>query len=180
MFWSSPEEATRLRVAVLVTLVACCWSASANADAVSPPPEDCAQGSQGVECHGPQRCAPIECTETASCGEGQTCQVARLCVDSINCCGGWGDPCPVSTVTASCEGGAACDQGTCQSVQVCLPGGSSGEDASTTPAGSVGNRPARWGCGCRAGERVPSAHAVVAGLLLAALALALRRRGERR
>lgn len=113
----------------------------ALADAISSPPDDCAEGSEGIRCHGSPTCRPLACTTDAECGEGKACQERSLCIDR-HCCGG--RSCYTTTgqndsafsdhVTATCANGAACAAGDCETRRVCVPAGEPDEPVMEEPA----------------------------------------------
>lgn len=149
----------------LVLLLSLGWTASARGDVVGPPAEDCPSYAEGDTCHGGQFCAPDRCTEDSNCDEGQTCQELELCIGRIDCAGGHmpdGGPAWVDTVEGSCPGGSACDEGTCQTVRVCV-----GESSETS------------GCGCRASGMRGIGGASAIALFAALLVLGLRRARRR-
>ncbi len=169
------------RVALLSVVVLLLISGDdAWADALSPPPDDCPVGTQGEICHGPSHCRARACTDDSGCGGGMTCEERALCVDSINCGGGWGPPSMVETITDSCSGSATCERGECRTLRVCVGGASpvEGTDPVEDADGVESSTQVRsWGCNCRV---TPMPHRFVStswlGLtLLLGLALVFRK-----
>jgi MYXO-CTERM domain-containing protein len=127
--------------ALVVALSIVTVPAAALADAISHPPDDCAEGSEGIRCHGSPTCRPVACTTDAECGEGKACEERSLCIDR-HCCGG--RSCYTTTgqneaafsdhVTATCANGAACASGSCESRRVCVPAEEPDEPAMNEPA----------------------------------------------
>jgi hypothetical protein len=177
-------DATRrgTAAAALAVLVCVAWSRGARADVLSPPPDDCVVGSEGVDCHGPPRCAPLSCAGNGDCDDGWSCQLIDLCIEYDNCNGGWGEPNSVPNVTSSCAGGAACASGTCTPSSVCAPGGGP-DDAGADAAVDGGDETEveRWGCACRAGAAPSTAlpSVLLVALLGAAVSRARRPPGDR-
>jgi MYXO-CTERM domain-containing protein len=118
----------------MAAVLAFLWGATARADVVPPPATNCPTGSVGATCHGGPYCAPKKCTDYASCASGLTCQPVKFCINKLNCTGGWGTS-YADEVVGSCEGGAPCSKGTCQTVVVCLP-------PTTKDQGPIKDRPA--------------------------------------
>ena len=119
----------------------------ARADVVSPPPEDCADGSTGSTCHWGPHCVPLTCEDDSSCdGAGLTCRNVQLCIEEIDCGGGWGGHHYVDAAFGSCADGARCTRGTCQGIRVCAPGGDPG-DAGPTDSGPTDSGPEDTGPG---------------------------------
>jgi hypothetical protein len=101
----------------------------ARADVVSPPPEQCPAGSEGIDCHGRPTCRIRRCNENTDCGDGEACQRRNLCVTVQNCGGESGEP-RYDHVTGECRDGS-CAEGDCnRRASVCVPD------------------PNRSGCGC--------------------------------
>ncbi|MDI1483653.1 MYXO-CTERM sorting domain-containing protein [Polyangium sp. y55x31] len=117
-------------------------SAPASADVLSEPPQNCPEGSLGQLCHGPPRCAPLPCTSDADCQGGGTCKVKELCIEDINCSGGWIDAPPVTHVAGTCDATGACPMGgTCKKTLVCVGGSispTSGSGAGTGAGSGAG------------------------------------------
>jgi hypothetical protein len=143
------------------------WTATAHADVVDMPPEDCPPGSMGQTGHSGTWCEATACDGDGACEEG-TCREYGLCVvvEERECGGQQPDtaePCTftVHEALGPCDEPSDCDRGTCEVVDRCVRGGAFG-------AG---------GCGC---AQVPSGR-VAFGVGLVALAGAAwaRRRGVR-
>lgn len=121
------RSARRALRVVFVFLAALLAAEVASADVITgPPPEDdCPEGSTGMNClgygHGSDTCRPQTCTRDEDCGDEGICQNADLCIARVEC--GIEDPDAGPTyqddVVGSCEEGSACDEGTCQTLQVC-------------------------------------------------------------
>jgi hypothetical protein len=113
-------------------------AAHARADAIGPPPENCAEGSTAEFCHGPETCRAAACTTDGDCGAGQLCRALALCTRD-HCCSGiccadgcGGTPPPmVKHVEGPCIDGR-CDAfgTTCETLMVCIDG--AGIDAGGT------------------------------------------------
>jgi MYXO-CTERM domain-containing protein len=164
------------------------WGGIARADVVPPPPTSCLDGSLGKTCHGGPYCAPVLCHDSSSCAGGKTCRPTALCIDQLDCFGRGGGP-KVDRVVGSCELGALCGSGICQSVQVCasmvvpvdgaVPDRASSRDRAPTSdrlatardrgaAGDASDPSNRRGCRCTLsgdGEGLPWALLAVAVLL---------------
>ena len=157
--------------AVLVALVATLAVATARADAVPPPPDDCLEGTTGDTCHGGIFCRARGCTDGSQCDGGELCEDRELCVGQVDCAGGWdpdAGPSYTNTVEATCEGGAACAEGTCQTVKVCVPPTTASGGGTTSGGSSGGAQEVDQGCGCRltAGPSAPSPWWILLGLPL--------------
>ena len=148
--------------AVLFTSASLLVASVAAADVVMPPPSTCPEGSQGATCHGGPHCVPSKCASDAECKSGEVCQDRQLCVNPINCAGGWSDPDaapPMSPdVRGPCNAGA-CAEGACNTYKVCVPGsgsgsgsGSGGGSGSGSGSGgsSGGGSGSASGCACSA------------------------------
>jgi MYXO-CTERM domain-containing protein len=146
-------------VAALSAVAALLLSSAARGDAVPPPPTDCTPGTEGKSDHNCEYCSARTCSAGSPCAEGTTCQAASVCVGTVSCVnrqGSW----EVDHVSGPCQSGA-CSQGSCRSLNVCLPETASGRGCSCTVAASP------WTGGGTL-------------LLLTALALRRRRRGSPR
>lgn len=140
------------------------WGATARADVVGPPPDDCPAGyTSPSTCHGGAHCRLIRCVDNSKCSSGSSCQQHRLCIKRINCSGMKPTPTWVDSVTGSCQGGSACGDGSsCTTVKICK---------ATTPDGSgtdseSGDVPSR-GCSCQlAGTAAAPMGWVLPGLAL--------------
>lgn len=91
-----------------------------HGDVLSPPPKDCPAGTQASSCHGPGLCFPLKCQTDADCGPNMRCLGQQLCLEKINCGGGY-SPKYVDSARTACPGGASCMAGSCTMVRVCLP-----------------------------------------------------------
>lgn len=131
-----------------VGVLALAWAAgvgTARADAVSPPPDRCPEGSVAVEfCHGPPTCRVSTCETDADCGAGMVCRDARLCTTEFccsgRCCGGGCgvEPTVYTHVFGPCDAAGGCSDfgAACTQEKVCVPG--SNTDAGTrADAGST-------------------------------------------
>jgi hypothetical protein len=169
---------TRL-ISVYLAMAAISLSTTARADVLSPAPEECPRGSEGEECHGPPRCAPLTCTTDSDCGDGLRCQSLDLCINRVNCSGR--AMIDVDAVLSVCGEGTACTEGSCQTMQVCATGGVIEEDASADADAldtDGGVQVRTWGCG---GCRLAGTERAGGALLLALIpALILLRRRLRR
>jgi len=151
-----PAALTAALAAVVITM----GSATAHADAVPPPPEDCMEGTTGDTCHGGIFCRPRTCTDVSGCNDSELCEERELCIGQIDCTGGWdpeAGPFYSDTVEGSCPGGAPCVEGTCQTVKVCVSpstsssSGGTSSGGGTTSGSSGGATVVDQGCGCRVG-----------------------------
>lgn len=154
--------ALRGAVAVAAALAAAMFGAPARADAVGYPPEVCPAGSEGAASHCGEYCSPHRCTNDDDCGGDMTCEPLDLCIEVLQCMSN-GGPFTAEAVRDTCEGGAACAAGTCQSARVC---------ASPEPDTSA----QRFGCTCSAAGGGEAAGAAIMALIAAAATLGLRRR----
>lgn len=102
----------------LIALFAC--SSIAHADAISGPPDFCPEGSEAIECHGPDTCRVEGCTTDADCGAGRRCEPRALCVEEHCCSGALG--CASGGVEHALRGcDATCDDGSpCVDRNVCV------------------------------------------------------------
>lgn len=138
------------------------------ADALSPPPMECPDGSRPRHCHGPSTCQIAACSRDGDCRSGQVCRTRSLCVRSHNC-GGWNQVPVIMHVVGPCNDKGECE-GTggalCKGLQVCVPG--SRADAGRADAGRAGpgrgdgaEKPSRPNgtCGCHLAQqrRAPAA-----------------------
>jgi MYXO-CTERM domain-containing protein len=143
------------------------WAASAQADVVRPPPQDCPVGSIGQTGHGGPYCAAARCSASAPCRTG-VCQQTKLCLLMRTMGGGRRiEPRPpVETVTGSCAGNKKCSVGKCESVRVCVPKATRARQGELTLAG----------CGCTVGQAGVVGCPLLLGALVVVLALVRRRR----
>lgn len=168
-----PNRANR-RVSLCLAMLALAGvlfvGATAGADVVSPPPEECPVGSSGHTCHGGPYCGLSECTDDSRCDDGMTCQEVQLCVGSHQCPGRIDEGTTHQTSEGLCGEGGECDSGACETVRICAPTPEpepEEEEESTTPATEGTD------CAIASSE---SAAAVFFGLaLVAVVALRLRR-----
>jgi len=177
----------RWSAAVLFTLVVM-TSGPARADAIEIPPS-CPEGATPDGCHSGPYCKPRACVDDTACPEGHLCRDVQLCIEPFTCGGGgWtGDSVEVDNVLGSCGADGTCTKGTCKPVKACVKtpaptsdtsnGGDTGGAGASSPAepAEAGDPVKQLGChGCHAGDE-----GFPALLLLAALALARRRRAAR-
>jgi hypothetical protein len=168
MTLSRIKSATRLATcaaALALTLLA----TRARADAVPPPPDDCALGSQGNTCHGGTYCTPpAPCTSDADCTGGEVCQPLAVCIGQVSCYGGVvidGGPStfPQASVEGLCSGGTCDDGASCTTMSLC---------ASPTVVHS--------GCSCDAGAGAGGSIATAMMIMGAVLLAAQRATRQRR
>ena len=106
----------------LVALLLLAPGASARADVVDRPPDDCPPSSVADTCHGGPFCKLVTCTVNTDCSDGATCQDVMACIGGISCGGleGGGDP-PIPTTTGPCKEGGTCDgEAMCKPVKQCV------------------------------------------------------------
>lgn len=120
-------------------LLLCLPAAIAHADAISPPPTTCVDGSMGVLCHGPPRCAPATCTTDVDCSAGHVCRPQPLCIETISCGGITTTMDP--NVLGTCLTGHCAAGGTCMTQLVCVTSSSPIDDVAT-PDGTAIDSPA--------------------------------------
>lgn len=164
--------------AALLALGMTGMAATAQADAVPMPPEDCMEGTTGDSCHGGIYCGPSNCTDGSQCDSGEVCEDRELCIGQIDCTGGWdpeAGPFYSDTVEGSCAGGAACSSGTCQTLKVCVSPATTSGGGTTSGGSSGGATEVDQGCGCRLVGR-PAARSPWWALLGLPLLLGRRRR----
>ena len=161
-------------LAAVLSLAVLLSPASAGADAVSPPPDDCPAGSEGTASHCGAYCRPIACNDDSDCDDGKSCLEQSLCIYQIEGpCGGWIPQDAgveyYDAVNGICSDGAACNSGQCQAIKVCAAAGTTGS--------SGGPVTVEQGCGC---ELLGSQGAGSGRwlLLAAAIAVALRFRPQ--
>ncbi|MBI4699786.1 MAG: hypothetical protein HY744_01245 [Deltaproteobacteria bacterium] len=188
----------REAVPVLLVLGALLCPATARADALPPPPENCPPGSTGQTGHCGVYCAPRVCSDVSQCQPGEVCQEQPLCIGQLQgpCGNVPPDAAPeyIDTVEGYCHAQAPCVKGQCQKRKVCSPPPDAGTGGGSADAGSAGAGPhgggaggaapgtagptvVDQGCGCT----LPGAPlAARAGLLVFAAAIALGARRCRR
>lgn len=100
----------------------------ARADAIMPPPKDCAEGSVGTSSHCGPECLPRPCNSDDDCSEKKkVCRPTRLCIDA-----GERTPCgrvpyklrnkkhPYRVATGKCPDKGNCARGTCVPAKRCV------------------------------------------------------------
>jgi len=167
-----------MRHVILLASIALTFiSARASADAISPPPDACTEGSEPLDfCHGPPTCQALTCESDADCESG-ACRERALCVRE-HCCSGMACITPesaehVTHVEGSCAGGEACDESSCQTLKVCVPA-STVEDAGNPPDAGDGGA-SGGGCCSATGTRSGAAGALFLALILATFVRRARR-----
>jgi hypothetical protein len=136
------HRATLCWAIVVGVLIASSWASTGRADVVSPPPEQCLDGTTPSTGHCGPHCQPTECTGNADCQTG-TCRELSLCTTTIVCAGLVAPGEDLSRyerlkATASCES-APCAEGECTPLKVCAtgndePGGGGAAPAPGTPS----------------------------------------------
>jgi hypothetical protein len=124
-------------------LAASSLASPAFADVLSPPPDDCAEGTMPIACHGPPTCRVVPCTSDGDCAPGFACVEASLCVVEHGCGGRLGTP-RYEHASDDCDDTMRCpgDEGTfCQTRRVCrtpvVEMDAGGTDAGGTDAGDT-------------------------------------------
>ena len=140
-------------VSALSAAVVLLASNGARADAIPPPATNCTTGTVGGSDHNCEFCSASTCSAQAPCAAGTTCQAVKLCAGRVTCVNQMGSG-TREHISGPCPGGT-CAEGTCQSLNVCMP-----EDS---------------GCSCELAARPPAAGGALL-LLLAAVLLHGRRR----
>jgi hypothetical protein len=183
----------RVDLGLSIAIFWLCFSGSALADVVNPPPTDCPAGSVGQVSHAGPYCRADDCSADATrCAAPSPCQSQALC--SVEIAGAsMGGPFTVNNVVGPCAADGTCTKGVCTTQSVCMPtsgaGGApsaaSGGATSTASASSAagtqsgnGNVSEGSGCGCHV-RRTGSAGALALATL-GLLAWNLGRRGRRK
>lgn len=140
-------------------------AATAQADAVGPPPEDCPAGSVPRTDHAGPHCLALDCDSDADCptDEGYECAARPLCIEHQAGVQGVGEQAFERDVAHSfCADDGACDRGACDRGKRCV-------------RPSLSTHVAR-GCGCGVGG--PDAPPGLALLTAIALFVVRRRVGR--
>jgi len=110
-------------LAAMLSLVMLFGSATARADAVEPPPENCPAGTYPTSGHCGPHCIADTCSQDSVCDEGGSCVERSLCVFQFQ--GPCGNHLPDAATTvhdavaAACGSGGTCSKGKCQTLDVC-------------------------------------------------------------
>ena len=181
------------RIPIMVTLGMLAFTGVAWADAIRPPPKDCAEGSRGTSSHCGAECAPLPCNSDDDCKNNKVCRQTRLCVDAGEraSCGRVpyklrNKKYPYRVATGKCPEKGDCSKGTCVTAKRCVtapaapppqPKVESKKPApvKTAPAGAASTPPSkpRSSSWCQIGSSAGSPGLII--LVLLALLLGRRR-----